>query len=97
MVLFFVVAVPLTTGGSVNFLTVRNSQNILVAIIPVLLLGLGQTFVIIAAGIDLSVGSVMRGRPFPNQRDLSQYVRPRECDGRHSSRPWVVLDGEKPS
>jgi ribose transport system permease protein len=57
--LFFVIAVPLTTGGSVNFLTVRNSQNILVAIIPVLLLGLGQTFVIIAAGIDLSVGWVM--------------------------------------
>ena len=59
LVLFFVIAVPLTTGGSVNFLTVRNSQNILVAIIPVLLLGLGQTFVIIGAGIDLSVGWVM--------------------------------------
>jgi ribose transport system permease protein len=59
MVLFFVIAVPLSTGGSVNFLTVRNSQNILVAIIPVLLLGLGQTFVIISAGIDLSVGWVM--------------------------------------
>ena len=59
LVLFFVVAVPLTTGGSVNFLTVRNSQNILVAIVPVLLLGLGQTFVIIGAGIDLSVGWVM--------------------------------------
>ena len=37
MVLFFVAAVPLSTGGSVNFLTIRNSQNILVAIIPVLL------------------------------------------------------------
>jgi ribose transport system permease protein len=59
LVLFFIVAVPLTTGGSVNFFTVRNSQNILVAIIPVLLLGLGQTFVIIGAGIDLSVGWVM--------------------------------------
>ena len=59
LVSFFVIAVPLTTGGAVNFLTVRNSQNILVAIIPVLLLGLGQTFVIIAAGIDLSVGWVM--------------------------------------
>ena len=47
------------SGGSVNFLTVRNSQNILVAITPVLLLGLGQTFVIIGAGIDLSVGWVM--------------------------------------
>ena len=59
LVLFFVAAVPLTTGGAVSFLTVRNSQNILVAIIPVLLLGLGQTFVIVAAGIDLSVGWVM--------------------------------------
>ena len=59
MILFFVIAVPLETGGAVNFLTTRNSQNILVAIIPVLLLGLGQTFVIIAAGIDLSVGWVM--------------------------------------
>ncbi len=59
MIVFFVVAVPIYNGGSVNFLTVRNSQNILVAIIPVLLLGLGQTFVIIGAGIDLSVGWVM--------------------------------------
>lgn len=59
MVAFFVTAVPIYNGGSVNFLTVRNSQNILVAITPVLLLGLGQTFVIISAGIDLSVGWVM--------------------------------------
>ena len=59
MVLFFVIAVPVYNGGSVNFLTVRNSQNILLAITPVLLLGLGQTFVIISAGIDLSVGWVM--------------------------------------
>ena len=29
------------------------------AIVPVLLMGLGQTFVVIAAGIDLSVGWVM--------------------------------------
>jgi ribose/xylose/arabinose/galactoside ABC-type transport system permease subunit len=42
-----------------GFGTIRNSQNILVAIVPVLLMGLGQTFVIIAAGIDLSVGWVM--------------------------------------
>ncbi len=59
MIAFFVTAVPLWNNGSVNFLTVRNSQNILVAITPVLLLGLGQTFVIIGAGIDLSVGWVM--------------------------------------
>ena len=59
MVAFFVVAVPIASNGAVNFLTIRNSQNILVAITPVLLLGLGQTFVIIGKGIDLSVGWVM--------------------------------------
>jgi ribose/xylose/arabinose/galactoside ABC-type transport system permease subunit len=57
MVAFFIVAVPLTGGAT--FFTVRNSQNILMAITPVLLLGLGQTFVIISSGIDLSVGWVM--------------------------------------
>lgn len=57
MIAFFIIAVPL--AGGATFLTVRNSQNILMAIVPVLLLGLGQTFVIIAAGIDLSVGWVM--------------------------------------
>ncbi|MBN9022904.1 MAG: ABC transporter permease [Rhizobiales bacterium] len=59
LIIFFVISVSVTSGGTVNFLTLRNSQNILVAITPVLLLGLGQTFVIIAAGIDLSVGWVM--------------------------------------
>src|SRR5438045_8767189 len=57
MILFFVIAVP--AAGGATFFTIRNSQNILVAITPVLLLGLGQTFVIISAGIDLSVGWVM--------------------------------------
>jgi len=59
MIVFFIVSVQTTSDGSVNFLTIRNSQNILVAITPVLLLGLGQTFVIIAGGIDLSVGWMM--------------------------------------
>ena len=58
LIVFFVVAVPIASPGA-SFLTIRNSQNILVAIIPILLLGLGQTFVIIGAGIDLSVGWVM--------------------------------------
>ena len=57
MIIFFIIAVPATCGAT--FFTLRNSQNILVAITPVLLLGLGQTFVIISAGIDLSVGWVM--------------------------------------
>lgn len=59
LIFVFVVSVPLVSGSEVSFLTVRNSQNILVAITPVLLLGLGQTFVIITGGIDLSVGWVM--------------------------------------
>ena len=59
LIAFFVLAVPMTSNGEVNFLTIRNSQNILVAITSVLLLGLGQTFVIIAGGIDLSVGWMM--------------------------------------
>jgi ribose/xylose/arabinose/galactoside ABC-type transport system permease subunit len=59
MLAFFVVSVRIASDGTVDFLTIRNSQNILVAITPVLLLGLGQTFVIIGAGIDLSVGWVM--------------------------------------
>jgi ribose/xylose/arabinose/galactoside ABC-type transport system permease subunit len=58
MIVFFIIAVPVFSGGA-TFFTVRNSQNILNAIVPVLLLGLGQTFVIISAGIDLSVGWVM--------------------------------------
>ncbi len=57
LVIFFTVTVQVYQ--QINFLTVRNSQNILIAIVPVLLMGLGQTFVIISAGIDLSVGWVM--------------------------------------
>ena len=57
MIAFFIITVPIFSGAT--FFSVRNSQNILVAITPVLLLGLGQTFVIISAGIDLSVGWVM--------------------------------------
>lgn len=59
LVIIFVIAVPLVSGSSVSFLSIRNSQNILVAITPILLLGLGQTFVIISGGIDLSVGWTM--------------------------------------
>lgn len=59
LIIFFWASVSFTSEGTVNFFTLRNSQNILVAITPVLLLGLGQTFVIIAGGIDLSVGWMM--------------------------------------
>jgi ribose transport system permease protein len=43
----------------INFLNLRNTQLILSTIVSVLLMGLGQTFVIISGGIDLSVGWVM--------------------------------------
>ncbi|HVO39743.1 MAG TPA: ABC transporter permease [Spirochaetia bacterium] len=42
-----------------NFQSLENIQNIFVACLPVLLLGMGETFVIITGGIDLSVGFVM--------------------------------------
>ena len=59
LVAFFWVSVTMTTDGEVNFLSLRNIENILMAITPILLMGLGQTFVIISGGIDLSVGWVM--------------------------------------
>jgi ribose/xylose/arabinose/galactoside ABC-type transport system permease subunit len=59
LIVFFAASVGIQSRGEVNFLTIRNSQNILMAIVPVLLMGLGQTFVVIAAGIDLSVGWIM--------------------------------------
>jgi ribose/xylose/arabinose/galactoside ABC-type transport system permease subunit len=59
LIAFFAASVSIQSRGDVNFVTIRNSQNILMAIVPVLLMGLGQTLVVIAAGIDLSVGWVM--------------------------------------
>ncbi len=59
LIVSFTGALNIKSGGGINFLTLGNSQNILRQITPVLLMGLGQTFVIIAAGVDLSVGWVM--------------------------------------
>ncbi len=42
-----------------NFFSPENLQNTLIACLPVLLLAMGETFVIITGGIDLSVGFVM--------------------------------------
>jgi ribose transport system permease protein len=42
-----------------NFYSLENIQNIFVACTWILLLGIGETFVIITGGIDLSVGFVM--------------------------------------
>ncbi len=59
LIIFFTISVYARTDGEVFFLNLRNIQSILNTIVPVLLLGLGQTFVIISGGIDLSVGWVM--------------------------------------
>jgi ribose transport system permease protein len=57
LIAFFSISVYLTQD--INFLNLRNTQLILSTIVSVLLMGLGQTFVIISGGIDLSVGWVM--------------------------------------
>src|SRR6476620_8116490 len=41
------------------FASLGNAENILRQTAPVLLLGLGMTFVVLAGGIDLSVGSTV--------------------------------------
>ena len=50
------VALSLTTD---NFLTVRNLLTILVQIAVVGILAIGQTFVMLTAGIDLSIGGIL--------------------------------------
>lgn len=45
--------------NDVNFLTARSIQGILIFTTQILLIGLGETFVIITAGIDLSLGWIL--------------------------------------
>jgi ribose transport system permease protein len=59
LIVFFTISITWRTDGEVFFLNLRNIQSILNTIVSVLLMGLGQTFVIISGGIDLSVGWVM--------------------------------------
>ena len=56
LIAFFTVSVSITSDGVINFLSVRNAEITLMTITAVVLMGLGQTFVIISGGIDLSVG-----------------------------------------
>jgi len=58
-VLFLLLEVAVFAAAGTRFLSLENLQNILVACLPILLLGMGETFVIITGGIDLSVGFVM--------------------------------------
>ena len=54
-VLYVAAVAPFTPG----FLTVENLRNILASFLPLLVVSLGQTVVLIARGIDLSVTSVI--------------------------------------
>jgi len=42
-----------------NFLGARNMQSLLRQVAPILIIGMGQSFVLITGGIDLSIGSVV--------------------------------------
>jgi ribose transport system permease protein len=57
LVLFFTITSKQL--NDVNFLNPRSIQGILIFTTQILLLALGETFVIIAAGIDLSVGFIL--------------------------------------
>jgi ribose/xylose/arabinose/galactoside ABC-type transport system permease subunit len=59
LIIFFTISVNITSDGAIDFLSIANLETTLLTIVPVVLLGLGQTFVIISGGIDLSVGWVM--------------------------------------
>ncbi len=52
---YCLIMTPLASG----FATLENAGNILVAMLPLLIVASGQTIVLIAAGIDLSVTSVI--------------------------------------
>src|SRR5512142_834949 len=45
--------------NNVNFLSTRSVQGIMVYTTQILLIGLAETFIIITAGIDLSVGWIL--------------------------------------
>lgn len=57
MVVTFTIAARLM--NDTNFLNLRSIQGILVYLTQILLLALGETLVIIAAGIDLSIGYIV--------------------------------------
>jgi ribose transport system permease protein len=50
---------PSTTKGTIIFLKFENLANVLRQVSEIGIIAIGMTFVIIAAGIDLSVGSVL--------------------------------------
>ena len=60
-IVFIVLALLIIAGtlGSENFLSLPNFANLLRQMVIPMLLGIGQTFVILSGGIDLSVSSIV--------------------------------------
>ena len=59
MVLELILVMAYFSYRSIRFATPENARTILVAAAPFALVALGQTFVILTGGIDLSIGSVI--------------------------------------
>ena len=57
ILLLFIVALAILTGG--NFLQPQNLLNVIRQVAAIGIIAVGMTFVIIAKGIDLSVGSIL--------------------------------------
>ena len=71
--------------GQILFLSPDNIANIIRAISETGIIALGMTFVIITAGIDLSVGAML-GLEFRADRDADD-----QCQSRASSRRLLVV------
>lgn len=57
-IIILLVLCVITTVISPTFFSIRNLLNILAQMVPFFILGAGQTLVLIAGGIDLSVGAI---------------------------------------
>src|SRR5215204_7648486 len=59
LLILFAIMVIFSLYGGTNFFNARNFNDIIIDSSQLVVLSVGMTFVIIAAGIDLSVGSVL--------------------------------------
>ena len=82
MVIVFTIAAKLMNGT--NFINLRSVQGILVYTTQILLLALGETMIIIAAGIDLSVGYIL-GLSAVIAAEIMKYLYAQGLS------PWLVV------
>ena len=73
-VLFYGLTLYFSDDGTSNFLTQSNTMNILRQVAINLVLACGMTFVILTAGIDLSVGSMLAVAAIPAVKPLIEVV-----------------------